>query len=92
MIFETSVEFAEKVVPKLHASGNQFMLCNVSNEILEQIKVTEAYEIIGEENIFLSSPIIGASLEEAWQAAEKWIAEQKNLEPGSDEASRASAL
>ncbi len=92
MIFETSVEFAEKVVPKLHASGNQFMLCNVSNEILEQIKVTEAYEIIGEENIFLSSPIIGASLEEAWQAAEKWIAERQVLEPGSDEASPASAL
>ena len=62
-------------MPKLHASGNQFMLCNVTNEMLEQIKVTEAYEIIGEENIFPSSPIIGASLEQAWQAAEKWIAE-----------------
>jgi SulP family sulfate permease len=84
-IFETAVEFAEKFVPKLRASGNQFMLCNVTNEVLEQIKVTEVYEIIGEENIFPSNPIIGASLEEAWQAAEKWIAERQELEPGSEE-------
>jgi SulP family sulfate permease len=76
-IFETAVEFAEKFVPKLHASGNQFMLCNVTNEVLEQLKVTEAYELIGEENIFLSNPIIGVSFEEAWQAAEEWIAEQQ---------------
>jgi SulP family sulfate permease len=91
-IFETAVEFAEKFVPKVHASGNQFMLCNVTNEVLEQIRVTELYEIIGEENIFLSSPVIGASLEEAWNAAEKWISERQELEPGSDEASPASAL
>jgi SulP family sulfate permease len=91
-IFETSIEFAEKFVRKLHASGNHFMLCNVSNEVLEQTRVTELYEIIGEENIFPSSPIIGASLEEAWQAAEKWIAEQQELESGSEEASSASTL
>jgi len=84
-IFETAIEFAEKFVPKLHASGNQFMICNVTNAVLEQLKVTEAYEMIGEQNIFLSRPIIGASLEEAWEAAEKWIAEQQELEPGSEE-------
>ena len=38
---------------------------------------TEALELIGEENIFLSTSILGASLEEAWEAAEKWIAEQQ---------------
>jgi SulP family sulfate permease len=81
--FETSVEFAEKYLSKLHASGNQFMLCNVSDTVLEQIKATEVYDLIGDENIFLSSPIIGVSLEEAWQAAEKWIAEQQQLEAGS---------
>ena len=81
-IFETTVDFAEKFVPKVHASGNQFMLCNVTNAVLEQIKVTEAYNMIGEENIFPSSPIIGASLEEAWEAAEKWIAGRQELEPG----------
>ncbi|MEA3439767.1 MAG: hypothetical protein U9R58_05745 [Chloroflexota bacterium] len=51
------------------------MLCNVSDEALEKIKVTKAYEIFGEQYIFPSSPIFGASLEEAWQAAEKWVAE-----------------
>ena len=83
--FETAVKFTENFVPKLHASDNQFMLCNVSDTMLKQIKVTETYEMTGEENIFLSTPIIGASLEEAWKAAEKWIAEQQELEPGSEE-------
>jgi hypothetical protein len=78
--FETSVEFAEKYLSKLHASGNQFMLCNVSDTVLKQIKATEVYDLIGEENIFLSSPIIGVSLEEAWQAAEQWIAERQEVE------------
>ena len=81
--FETSVEFAEKYLSKLHASGNQFMLCNVSDTVLKQIKATEVYDLIGEENIFLSSPIIGVSLEEAWQAAEQWIAERQKVESAS---------
>ena len=80
LIFETAVEFSENFVPKLRASGNLLMLCNVTDTVLEQIKVTEAYELIGDENIFPSKPIIGASLEEAWDAAEKWIAEQQDRE------------
>jgi hypothetical protein len=53
------------------------MLCNVSDAVLEQIKRTEVYEFIGEEDIFPSDPIIGALVDEAWQAAEQWIAEQQ---------------
>ena len=79
-IYETSIEFTEKFVPKVRASGNLFMICNVSEKVLEQVKATEAYELIGAENIFVSSPIIGASLEEAWAAAENWIAEQQKQE------------
>jgi SulP family sulfate permease len=84
-IFETSVEFTEKFVPKVHAAGNLFMICNVADTVLKQIKATEAYELIGEENIFPDSPIIGASLEEAWQAAEKWIAAQQEVEVDHEE-------
>jgi SulP family sulfate permease len=82
-IFETNIEFTEKFVSKLQASGNALMLCNVTDTVLEQMKVTEAYKLIGEENIFLRTPIVGASLEEAWLAAEKWIAEQQELESAS---------
>ena len=31
----------------------------------------------------ISNPIIGVSLEEAWQAAEKWIAERQEVESAS---------
>lgn len=91
-IFETAVEFSENFVPKLRASGNLLMLCNVTDTVLEQIKVTEAYELIGEENIFPSKPIIGASLEEAWDAAEKWITEQQEPESSSEEKLSGTAL
>ena len=80
MTYETSIEYAEKYVSKLHASGNLLILCNVSDSVLEQIRSTDAYELIGEENIFPSDPIIGASLEEAWQAAEQWIADRQKGE------------
>jgi SulP family sulfate permease len=86
-IDETTIEFVEKMVPKLHATGNQFMVCGITDAVLEQVKVTAAYDVIGAENFFLSRPIIGASLEEAWTAAEKWIAEQQELESTSEEES-----
>jgi len=79
-INETTVEFVEKFVPKLHAAGNQLMISGITEEVLDRLKVTEAYRLIGEENIFPIQPIVSASLEEAWIAAEAWIEKQPNIE------------
>jgi len=40
----------------------------------------EAFEIIGQENIFLAQKVIGASVHEALDAAENWIAERQKSE------------
>ncbi len=88
---ETTVEFLEEFVPKLHEAGNQLMICGVTQTVLERLKVTEAYRIIGEENIFPAQSIIGASLEEAWAAAEKWIEERQDLESAEEEGSAEAA-
>ncbi len=88
---ETTVEFLEEFVPKLHAAGNQLMICGVTEPVLERLKVTEAYKIIGEDNIFPAQPIIGASMEEAWAAAEKWIEERQDLESAKEEDSAEAA-
>lgn len=79
-IDETIVKFAEEFAPKLTASGNQLMLCGVNETVLERLKATDAYEAIGEENIFPTQAILGASLDEAWTAAEKWIAAQPDMD------------
>lgn len=72
----TNIEFYEKSVPKLRAAGHMFMLSGVEEAVYEKLKKTEAFEIIGQENIFLAQKVIGASVHEALDAAEKWIAER----------------
>jgi SulP family sulfate permease len=84
-IGETTVEFVERVVPKVLASGNRVMICGVTEKVLAQFKLTDAYEMVGEENIFVIGPIVGGSMDAAWTEAEKWIAQQQDLEATSDE-------
>ena len=76
-IDETIIKYVEEFAPELGAFGNQLMLCGVNEAVLERLKVTDAYQAIGEENIFPTQTIVGASFEEAWSAAEKWIEAQQ---------------
>jgi SulP family sulfate permease len=76
----TNIEFYEKAVPKLRAAGHMFMLSGVEEAVYEKLKKTEAFKIIGQENIFLAQKVIGASVHEALDAAENWIAERQKSE------------
>lgn len=76
----TTIELYEKVVPKLRATGNLFMLAGVEESVYERLKKSEAFEIIGQENIFLAQKVIGASVHDALDAAEDWIAERQKQE------------
>lgn len=72
----TTLEWYEKIVTKLKASGNLLMLSGIEKPVYDRLKQSEAFEMIGEENLFQSEKVIGASLDKALDAAEKWIAEQ----------------
>lgn len=76
----TSIGWLEDHVAKLKVQGNRLMLCDVEEPVLEQLKQTEAYELIGEENIFPAEPVHEASVEKALAAAEKWMAENQQAE------------
>ena len=73
----TTIEWFEKVVSKLEAAGNKLMLSGVETGVYERLKRTEAYELIGEDNIFMTQPLIGASIDAALDKAERWIADRK---------------
>ncbi len=85
----TTTDWYERVVPKMTAAGNLLMLSGVEEAVYERLKQTEVFELIGEENIFQTQKVIGASVDEALDAAEKWIAEKAKREPfgpdGSDQ-------
>jgi SulP family sulfate permease len=77
----TTVDWYEKVTPKMKAAGNLLIVSGVEQAVYERLRVTEAYELIGEENIFRTQNVIGASVDEALDKAEKWIAERQHQEP-----------
>jgi hypothetical protein len=56
------------------------VLSGVEEAVFERLKNTEAYELIGEENIFRAHQVIGTSVDQALDAAAKWIDERQLLE------------
>lgn len=81
-ISTTSVDHLRELASKLQASGNKLMLCGVEEAVMKDLEAGEVIEVVGAEYIFPIQPVIGASIEEALAAAERWIAENKQ---GNDE-------
>jgi hypothetical protein len=55
---------------------------------MEDLKAGELFEAVGEEFVFPIQPVIGASIEEALAAAERWIEEPKDIPAATDEAEK----
>ena len=75
----TTIDHLKELATKLEASGNKLMLCGVDEVVMENLKAGELVEVVGEEHVFPIQPVIGASVEEALAAAERWIKEPKDL-------------
>ena len=54
------------------------MLCGVEENVLNQMKNGELIEAIGEENVIPIQPLIGGSIKLAYEAANRWIEENKS--------------
>jgi SulP family sulfate permease len=80
----TTIDWYERVVPKMKEAGNLLMLSGVEQVVYERLKQTEVFELIGEENIFQTQKVIGASVDEALDAAEIWIAEKQKQAPSKE--------
>jgi SulP family sulfate permease len=80
----TTIDWYERVVPKMKEAGNLLMLSGVEQVVYERLKKTDVFELIGAENIFQTQKVIGASVDEALDAAQKWIAENQKQAPSKE--------
>lgn len=69
----TFITWLQRYTKKLQASGNILILAEIHPNVKEQLEKTETLKIIGEENIFVSQPTIGASVNDAIAEANDWL-------------------
>ena len=68
------VAVLERYAQQLHAHGGKLMLSGVNTKAKGQLDRTETTsEILGEDNVFVATPILGASTRAAVAAAERWL-------------------
>jgi hypothetical protein len=53
------------------------MLCDVEKNVMKQMQDGELIEAMGEGNVLPIQSLIGGSIEQAYQIAERWIEENK---------------
>jgi SulP family sulfate permease len=59
----------ERYARQVHAHGSRLILAEVDPGLLAGLSETGATEVIGPENIFVATPVIGESIFEAIRAA-----------------------
>ena len=65
----------ERSAKDFHAAGNRLMLVEVHLHVKKQLEETNVIEAVGEDNVFLAQPVLGASIEEALIEANKWLSQ-----------------
>ncbi|MGB6680688.1 MAG: SulP family inorganic anion transporter, partial [Candidatus Bathyarchaeia archaeon] len=69
----TFISWLQRYNKKLQASGSRLILAEIHPNVKEQLEKTDTLKIIGEENIFVSQPTIGASVTDAIAEANDWL-------------------
>ena len=77
----TFLTVLERYATNLQNQNSKLMLSGVAPSIKEQLEQTKIAETIGRENIFMYTEKIGESGIQAWDAAQKWLAEQRESDP-----------
>lgn len=81
-INSTFINLMERYSEQLEASQGKLILAGISQHTKEQLDRTETtHELLGEEDVFEATDILGESLQLAYQAAQDWL---ENLPPGQD--------
>ena len=76
----TFLEVLERYAIDLQKHNSKLMIAGVSPLMQVQLDKTKVAKIIGRENIFMNTDRIGEASTLAWDAAQKWLAEQTTLE------------
>jgi SulP family sulfate permease len=80
----TFLGILDRYAEELQAHGSKLMLAGVSDFSRSVIEQTGQIRIYGRENVFDATEVVGASIVEAYHAAEKWVAEHEEPEPAAE--------
>jgi len=78
----TFVSVLQRYARALQARDGRLMLIGVDPEVRDQLARTGVLRIVGEENVFLATPQLGASVNQAAAAARAWLGTSPSGEPG----------
>jgi SulP family sulfate permease len=74
----------DRYAEELEARESKLMLAGISSFSKGVIEQTGQIKTYGRENIFDATEVVGASIVEAYHAAEKWVAEHEQPEPATE--------
>jgi SulP family sulfate permease len=77
-IGSTFITVLQRYVTALQANGNRLMLVGVDPAVRDQLARTGLLKTIGEENVFLATPQLGAAMNQAAAAAYAWLGQSPN--------------
>jgi SulP family sulfate permease len=72
----TFLKVLERYAASLREHQSRLILAGVTEDVESQLNETQIARTIGRENVFSHTARIGESFDNAWDAAEKWLAEQ----------------
>ena len=72
----TFVTVLQRYATALHARNSTLMLVGVEAAVRDQLARTRVLHLIGEENVFLATPQLGAAMNQAVAAARFWLEQQ----------------
>jgi SulP family sulfate permease len=74
----TAVDWLVDHAKKYREQGNRLMFSGLDSETVRLYKELGVVEEVGEENLFIKKPQLGASTREAYEAAKEWIEENRS--------------
>jgi SulP family sulfate permease len=80
----TFLSVLDRYAEDLQAHESKLMLAGLNRHSKEVIEQTGQINIYGRENVFEATEVVGESILEAHHAAEKWVAEHEEAEPGAE--------
>jgi SulP family sulfate permease len=75
-IGSTFLQVVARYARRLQRRKSKLMLVGIAPSVLDQMERTGILRIIGRENIFMATEVVGQALLQAVDAAEAWIAAQ----------------
>jgi SulP family sulfate permease len=69
----TFIRVIERYTHQLQANGCKLILAGINERVREQLEDTDLLELIGADNVYISQPGFGVSVEMAIAAAQRWL-------------------